>query len=179
MKAIKELGFKRLMRYVLHSLFLKLLDFSLFPPLRSVLLRLAGVEIGENTVINNIKLFNSYHRGFQVLKIGKDCYLGEEAMFDLANEIIIEEQVTITQRVLVLTHTKVGYKDHPLQKYFPRIDRGVVFKKGCFIGAGSIILPGVTVGENSFVAAGSVVTKDVASMTLVGGVPAKEIRKLT
>ena len=47
-----------------------------------------------------------------------------------------------------------------------------------WLGAGAIILPGVTVGENSIVAAGAVVTKDVPSNTIVGGVPARFIKKI-
>ena len=51
----------------------------------------------------------------------------------------------------------------------------IVIKDNCFIGLGSIILPGVTIGPNSIVAAGSVVTKDVEPDTVVGGNPAKKI----
>ena len=50
--------------------------------------------------------------------------------------------------------------------------------KNEWLGAGAIILPGVTVGENSIVAAGAVVTKDVPSNTIVGGVPAKHIKNI-
>jgi acetyltransferase-like isoleucine patch superfamily enzyme len=50
--------------------------------------------------------------------------------------------------------------------------------KNVWLGAGAIILPGVTVGENSIVAAGAVVTKDVPSNTIVGGVPARVIKKI-
>ena len=54
----------------------------------------------------------------------------------------------------------------------------VVIKRNAWIGAGSTILPGVTIGENAIVAAGSVVTKDVAANTVVGGVPAKFIKNI-
>jgi acetyltransferase-like isoleucine patch superfamily enzyme len=49
---------------------------------------------------------------------------------------------------------------------------------GCWIGVGAVILPGVTVGRNAVVAANSVVNRDVAELTVVGGVPAKFIRKI-
>ncbi len=55
----------------------------------------------------------------------------------------------------------------------------IVLKRNCWIGANSIILPGVTVGENSLVAAGSVVTKDVPADSVVAGVPARVIKKVT
>ena len=54
----------------------------------------------------------------------------------------------------------------------------VVLKRNCWIGAGATILPGVTVGENAIVGAGAVVTKDVEPNTVVGGIPAKVIKKL-
>jgi acetyltransferase-like isoleucine patch superfamily enzyme len=57
--------------------------------------------------------------------------------------------------------------------------KGIVLKRNCWIGANSVILPGVTVGENSVVAAGSVVTKDVPADTVVAGVPARVIKKVT
>ncbi len=52
-------------------------------------------------------------------------------------------------------------------------------KRNCWIGANSVILPGVTIGENSVVAAGSVVTKDVPADTVVAGVPARVIKNVT
>ena len=54
----------------------------------------------------------------------------------------------------------------------------VHIKKGAWIGINVVILPGVTIGENSIVAAGSVVVKDVPPYTIVGGSPAKELKKI-
>ena len=54
----------------------------------------------------------------------------------------------------------------------------VIIKKGAWIGANSTILKGVTIGENAVIAAGAVVTKDVPSFTVVGGVPAKILKQL-
>ena len=54
----------------------------------------------------------------------------------------------------------------------------VLLKRNCWVGAGSTILPGVTVGENAIVGAGSVVTKDVEPNTIVAGNPAKFIKRL-
>lgn len=54
----------------------------------------------------------------------------------------------------------------------------IIIGNGTWIGAGSIILGGITVGEGCVIAAGSVVTKDVAANTMVGGVPAKRIKDL-
>jgi acetyltransferase-like isoleucine patch superfamily enzyme len=54
----------------------------------------------------------------------------------------------------------------------------VIIKRNAWIGAAATILPGVTIGENAVVAAGAVVTKDVAPNTIVGGVPAKFIKSI-
>jgi maltose O-acetyltransferase len=86
--------------------------------------------------------------------------------------------VTLAERVLVLTHMNVGYKDHPLQAEFPPMAGGVCIERGAFVGASVTILAGVTIGAGSFVAAGSVVTGDVPPRTLVAGVPAKPVRSL-
>jgi acetyltransferase-like isoleucine patch superfamily enzyme len=59
-----------------------------------------------------------------------------------------------------------------------KFHKDIIVQDGVWIGAGAIILCGVTIGEQSIVAAGSVVTKDVEAGVLVGGVPAKTIRRL-
>jgi acetyltransferase-like isoleucine patch superfamily enzyme len=58
------------------------------------------------------------------------------------------------------------------------ITKQIVIKRNAWIGAGATILPGVTVGENSVVAAGAVVSKDVPANTIVGGIPAKIIKSI-
>ena len=56
--------------------------------------------------------------------------------------------------------------------------RAVVLKRGCWVGANAIVLPGVTIGENAVVGAGSVVTKDIASSVVAAGNPARVIRPI-
>ena len=58
------------------------------------------------------------------------------------------------------------------------IHRPIIIKKGAWVGGRSLILPGVTIGENAVVAGGAVVTKDVEPNTIVGGNPAKVIKRL-
>jgi acetyltransferase-like isoleucine patch superfamily enzyme len=56
--------------------------------------------------------------------------------------------------------------------------RGAVLRRACRVGAGSILLPGIEVGEEAFVAAGALVTRDVPARTLVMGMPAKAVREV-
>lgn len=143
-----------------------------------MLLQLFQFKIGKDSIVMDVRFTNLHHLGPKGLTIGSKCFVSDEVLVDLYDAIDIGDSVTIAQKVSILTHLNVGYQDHPLQKYFPKQSKKVTIKSGSFIGAGSIILPGVTIGEESFVAAGSVVTENVSSGTLVGGVPAKLIRKI-
>lgn len=183
MKSIKEVGIGKALKFVLVSyievIYRILTDFKLpFPQVRTVLLSLMGAKIGANSTVMKVRFANLHHKGLKSFKTGKDCFIGDETLIDLYDSVILEDQVTIAQRVTILTHMNVGYKDHPLQEYFPKESKGVTIKAGSVIGAASTILPGLTIGKESFVAAGSVVTEDVPERTLVGGVPAKPIRKI-
>lgn len=90
--------------------------------------------------------------------IGLDTYID-----DVFPELItIEENVVIALKVMILAHDDASHTVSP-----------VTIKKGAFIGAGSIILPGVTIGESATVAAGAVVTKDIPNHQTALGVPAK------
>ena len=178
MQAIKEVGLKKAFKFLLFSFFQLFYRILPLPQLRKLYLYLGGAKIGHDSIIMDVRFFNWHHQGLSGLNLGRQCFIGDEALIDLYNRVILEDSVTIAQRVTILTHMNVGYKDHPLQKYFPRVSLPVFLKKGCVVGACATILPGVTIGENSMVAAGSVVTKDVPPKSLVAGVPAKLVRKL-
>lgn len=178
MKALQEIGFGKAFKFVFFTILMIFYKIMIFPQLRVLYLRVLGAKIGNNVIIHNARFFNFYRTGFKGLKIGNNCFIGEECLLDLADEIVISDNVTLAERVTLLTHTNVGYKDHPLQKYFPSISKPVIIKNGSFIGAQATVLPGVNINECAFVAAGSVVTKDVLRFSVVGGVPAKLIRKI-
>lgn len=179
MKAFKEIGLVRSIKFFISTFVLIIFKAMIFPQVRVIFLKLLGAKIGGNVILHNIKFFNLYRGNFRNLQIGNNCFVGEETMFDLADKIIIEENVTISERVLILTHINVGYQDHPLQKYFPAKTEPVRIRSGCFVGAGATILQGVEIGESSFVAAGSVVVENIPAFTLSAGVPAKAKRNLS
>ena len=173
-----EIGLKKAFRFGWFTLALVPYRLALFPQLRAPYLRLLGARIGPRSLLHDVRFFNLYRRGLRGLVIGRDCFLGDECLLDLAEGIELQDRVTLAERVLVLTHGNVGYADHPLQGAFPAMAAPVRFESGCFVGAGAIVLAGVTVGREAFVAAGSVVTADVPPRTLVGGVPARPIRPI-
>lgn len=178
MKALGEIGFARIIRFFLSEVFLTFFNHALFPPIRILLLRLIGAKIGKNCIILDITLANLDRTGAKGLNIGNNCFIGNQVLFDLSGSIHIGNNVTIAARSLIMTHLNVGYRDHPLQQFYPKFTAATRVKSGSFIGAGSLLLPKVIVGRNSFVGAGSVVTKDVPDKVLVTGNPALIKRSL-
>lgn len=178
MKAIREIGFKKTLKFFFGTLFEILFSLAIFSPLRSMLLKIFGAKIGKNVVVDKISFVNLHNNGLRNLTIGDNCFLGRGVLLDLAGPIILDNNVTLAFRCLLLTHLNVGYRDHLLQKKFPRTIKGITIKNNCFIGVGTVILAGITVDKGSFIAAGSLVTKDMPSNVLVAGNPAKILKKL-
>ena len=178
MKSLDEIGWRRAFRFGFFTLAMVPYRLALVPPLRAPWLRLLGARVGRRTVLHDVRFFNLYRRGLAGLEIGEECFLGDECLLDLAEGIRLEPQVTLAERVLVLTHLNVGYRDHPLQGPFPAMAAPVVIERGAFLGASVTVLAGVRIGSGSFVAAGSVVTADVPPRTLVAGVPARVVRAI-
>jgi acetyltransferase-like isoleucine patch superfamily enzyme len=177
-KALDEIGAAAAWRYGVGQLQFALLKPVLVPPqLRVALLRVFGAEVGTDTIVHPVTFTNLYRTGFKGLSIGRECFIADECFFDLAERIEIGDQVSIGERTVIVTHLNVGYRDHPLQEKFPARSAPVRVGSGAFIGVGAILLPGVTVGDRSFVAAGAVVSRDVAPGSVVGGVPAREMQQ--
>jgi acetyltransferase-like isoleucine patch superfamily enzyme len=88
--------------------------------------------------------------------------------------------MTIGNRVLIAVHAVLTTRGHPEQvpRYGHVVDAPIVIEDDVWIGAGAIVLPGVTVGRGAIVAAGAVVTESVEPMTIVAGVPARPIRSV-
>lgn len=111
------------------------------------------------------------------VKIGENTMVGLNVYLDLVfpNFITIGSNVSLAGWNCVLCHsTPHAHFEHILESYVAP----VTIEDGAWIATGAIILPGVTIGRNSVVTAGSVVTRDVESYTIVAGNPAKLIKKL-
>lgn len=106
------------------------------------------------------------------VRIGKNVVVMNNSLFMAAGGITIEDDVLVAANVQLISNNHDLY-DHQVLTCKP-----VLLKRNCWIGAGATILPGITVGENAVVAAGAVVTKDVEDNTVVGGNPAKIIKRL-
>ncbi|MEK7577793.1 MAG: acyltransferase [Patescibacteria group bacterium] len=178
MKALQTIGIWQAMRFVWFQWYGWLIHISL-PPIRVWLLQLVGAKVGKDTVIMDVRFINMHNHGFSKLHIGDRCFIGDEAMLDVRGEITLEDDVTISNRTTIVTHINVGYPDHPLQKHYPMKESRVVIKRGAYVATGAILLPNVTIGKESIVAAGSVVTKSFIDHVLVAGVPAVIKKKLT
>lgn len=132
----------------------------------------AEIELHTPFIIHNSVPESGQH--YSNLRIGVGCYLGKEVFLDLADIILIEDRVTISMRVTLLTHTHTGRS--PLNdNKLPASHAPVRLCRGCYIGAGAIVLPGITVGEQAIVGAGAVVCHDIAPFSVVAGVPARLI----
>jgi len=175
MKALREVGAGRLWRYLTSRLLLSILRRMWLPPMRVLLLRACGARIGADTVLERLTLINVDRGGVRALTIGASCFVGDETLIDLAGPVRLEDHCTIAARAMLLSHLNVGYRDHPLQAAYPARVAGVTIREGSYIGAGATILPGCAVGPRAFVAAGSVVTRDVGADSTVAGVPARVI----
>ncbi|MDZ7646728.1 MAG: sugar O-acetyltransferase [Cytophagales bacterium] len=138
--------------------------------MRERLSNIIGSKIDEST-----KIFVPFYTNFgKHIKFGKNVFVNHACSFLDMGGITIEDNVQIGPRVNITT------ENHPIDP-LKRKDldlKPVVIKRNAWIGAGATILPGVTVGENSIVAAGAVVNKSVPANTIVGGVPAKVIKMI-
>ncbi len=106
------------------------------------------------------------------IRVGKSVFINHCCEFMDRGGITLEDNVLIGPKVNLVTI------NHPVKPSERRstLCAPILIRKNAWIGAGASIMPGVTIGENSIVAANAVVTKNVAPNTIVGGIPAKVIR---
>jgi maltose O-acetyltransferase len=115
-----------------------------------------------------------FHRG---IKIGRYCRIGHECHLDGEGGITIGDGTILAPRVTILSSSH-SYKNSPLLPYGLEDEKlPVVIGKGCWIGWGAMIRPGINIGDGAVVAMGSVVTKNISTGEVVGGNPARVIKE--
>ena len=109
------------------------------------------------------------------IKIGKNAHIGANVTFDTLDYRLFDigDNVTITMNSVLLTH----YPQISIDGHMRWLTDKLTIGNNVFIGANSVIVKPVTIGSNVVIAAGSIVTKDIPSNCLVGGVPAKVIKE--
>ncbi len=133
--------------------------------------RIQGMRIGSGSTIHMGAVFYDAKN----IKIGQDTIIGENAVLDGRDKLTIGDHVDIASEVMIYN------AEHDINdENFKAVTSPVEIGDYVFIGPRAIILPGVKIGRGAVVAAGAVVTRDVAEFEIVGGVPAKVIgeRKL-
>jgi|TARA_B110001454_G_C12666283_1_gene411701 acetyltransferase-like isoleucine patch superfamily enzyme len=131
-----------------------------------------GNKIGNNVSIGSNSIIESNSKIGNNVRIHSLCFIPEYTT--LEDDVWMGPGVTITN-VMHPPCPVFRERGHEMEL---KCVRGPVIRKGAIIGAGVIILPGIEIGENSFVAAGSVVVKDVKPNSVVTGIPAKQTKKI-
>lgn len=144
--------------------------------LRTRLYRAAGIAVGPGTLIAGPIQFGMTGDPRRNLRVGARCFLNSPLFVDAAAPVTLGDGVSVGHHsVFVTTDHAVGAPD------FRAGDievAPITVGDGAWIAANVTLLPGVTVGAGAVVAAGAVVTRDVPPHTLVGGIPARLIRRL-
>lgn len=153
------------------------------PAYSARLLRGFGATLGEKSTIkrtlhlDNVSRDRNSTGDFTHIRIGSNCYIGDGVYFDLANEIILEDNAILSGNVSILTHADCNRSSH-LTKHFPRECLPVHVGAGAWIGFGATVLAGAVIGKDAVVGAQSLVTGDVEAETVYAGAPAHKIRDL-
>ena len=144
------------------------------------------ISIGDDCLINGRLVTETSN---SKINISNNVFIGGNTILDCLNEIKIYENVLISYECILTDHDshstiseerKIDLErfQSNLMKWNEVKNKPIIIKKNAWIGMRSIILKGVSIGEGSIVAAGSVVTKDVPDYTLVAGNPAVIKKKL-
>lgn len=156
--------------YITKKLLIQMNNSSDPAEIRNLLGQITGSEIDESTAVFT-PLYINYGKH---TTIGKNVFINFDCTFLDLGGITIEDNVLIAPKVSLLSE---GHPVSPEDRQ-SLVPGHIHIKKNAWIGANATILPGVTVGENSIVAAGAVVSKDVPDNTVVGGIPAKIIKRI-
>lgn len=171
---LPEIGFRLPLRLI--DVTLQALPREGFSRVRTLALRLCGFNVHPSAVLVDIPTIVGSPPVWAKLHIGSNTFVNAGCLFDVTGHVTLADNVYLAHRVTIVTSTH-GAADR-FQRAGSLIASPVVIERGAWLGAGCTVLPGVTVGSGSIVAAGAVVINDVAPNTAVGGVPARRLRDL-
>ncbi|MFH1827044.1 MAG: acyltransferase [bacterium] len=142
--------------------------FSYIPShyVRKFIYRIGGIEIGRGSSVHmGVKFYDTKN-----IVIGHDSIIGEGCVLDGRDELKIGNHVALASEVMIYNS-----QHDTSDENFIAVNKPVYLEDYVFIGPRAIILPGVTIGKGSIVAAGAVVTKDVVPYSIIAGIPAEKI----
>lgn len=135
---------------------------------RRLCYRIVGMKVGSGS---SIHMWCRFYDPSNIV-IGEDTIIGDNAFLDGRAKLTIGNHTVFASSVMVYN------AQHDIDDaFFSPVQMPVHIGDYVFIGPRAIILPGVTIGDGAVVAAGAVVTRDVPAGSIMGGVPAKVIRK--
>ena len=144
----------------------------------------SGAEVGENTKIWHFTHIMSKAKIGESVSIGQNCFIGDNVV--VGNNVKIQNNVSLYDGVIIENDVFVGpsvvFTNVKLPRSLESVNKNytqTIVRKGVTLGANSTIICGVEIGENSFIGAGSVVTKDIPPNTMWYGNPAKQIKKIS
>ena len=136
--------------------------------IKSTLLRLFGAEIGAGLIIKpKVRIKNPWR-----LVIGENCWIGESVWIDNLENVFIGNNVCLSQGSMLLT----GNHDYTLSDFPYKLGK-IVLEDGVWIGAKSIVCPGVVCRSHSILTVNSVATKELMPWIIYAGNPAVKIRE--
>lgn len=155
----------------------RLYDFNMTRPTeskkRQLLLKEMFAEIGENCYIEP-----PFHANFG----GRHVHFGKHVYANFNLTCVDDTHIYVGDYTMIGPNVTIATAGHPilpeLREKGYQYNASVHIGRNCWIGAGAIILPGITVGENSVIGAGSIVTKDIPSNTVAVGNPCRVLRKI-
>ena len=141
---------------------------------RNTLLKEMFAEIGENCCI-----LSPFHANWG----GRHVHFGKNVFANFNLTIVDDTHVYVGDNVMFAPNVTIATATHPtspnLREKGYQYNKPVHIGKNCWLGAGAIILPGITIGDNTIIGAGSVVTKDLPANVIAVGNPCRILREIT
>lgn len=163
----KGAGFLKVIAWYFVNALIVRASWNPFMGIKVALLRAFGAKIGKRLVIkNNVVIKSPWN-----LVVGDDCWLGEDCWIDNLDRVRIGNNVCVSQGAMLLT----GNHDYTIVS-MPYRNAPILIEDGAWIGAKTIVCPGVTVHRNAILTVGSVATKDMEENGIYQGNPAQKIR---